>query len=58
MCEGRISISVTKEKIVSIQKSGVATFSIEEIQELIKRSMEIGKEIRNNIDLWQYKVNK
>jgi exosome complex component RRP42 len=58
VCEGRISISVTKDKIVSVQKSGVATFSIEEIQELIKRSMEIGKEIRNKLDLWQYKVNK
>jgi len=58
VCEGRISISVTKDKIVSIQKSGVATFSIEEIQGLIKRSMELGREIRNKLDLWQYKVDK
>ncbi len=55
--EGRISISVTKDKIVSIQKSGPATFSIEEIQELTKRSMEIGKNIREKLNLWQYKVS-
>ena len=57
VCEGRISISVTKDKIVSIQKSGVATFSFEEIQQLIKKSMELGKEIRSKLDLWQYKVD-
>ena len=56
--EGRISISVTKDKIVSIQKSGTATFSIEETQDLIKRSMEIGKEMRTKLDFWQYKVKK
>jgi exosome complex component RRP42 len=56
--EGRISISVTKDKIVSIQKSGPATFSIEEIQELTKKSMDLGKQIRDNLNLWQYKLEK
>jgi exosome complex component RRP42 len=55
--EARISISVTKDKIVSIQKSGPATFSFEEIQELTKKSMELGKEIRNQLNLRQYTVN-
>jgi exosome complex component RRP42 len=56
--DGSISISVTKDKIVSIQKSGSATFSIDEIKELTERSMELGKEIREKLDLWQYVVDK
>lgn len=54
--DGKISISVTEDKIVSIQKSGLATFSIEEIDMLTKKSMEMGKNIRKELNLWQYKV--
>ncbi len=56
VCDGRLSISVTEDKITSIQKSGSATFSMDEIQMLGKKSIEIGKELRNKLDLWQYKV--
>ncbi|GAH48670.1 unnamed protein product, partial [marine sediment metagenome] len=34
VCDGKISISVTENKITSIQKSGSATFSIDEIKML------------------------
>ena len=56
VCDGRISISVTEDKIVSIQKSGVATFSIEEVEMLTKKSMAFGKKLRKDLNLWQYKV--
>jgi len=56
--DGRISISVTEEKVTSIQKSGAATFSMDEVKMLIKKSMEIGKQIRKDLDLWQYLVEK
>jgi exosome complex component RRP42 len=54
--DGKISISVTENKITSIQKSGVATFSIDEVNMLGKKSMEIGKELRKQLNLWQYKT--
>ncbi|MFX1358534.1 MAG: RNA-binding protein, partial [Promethearchaeota archaeon] len=57
ICEGKISISVTENKITSIQKSGPATFSVDEIKMLCQKSMEIGKKIRKDLDLWQYKVD-
>jgi len=53
--DGRISISVTESKITSIQKSGVATFSYDEIQMLAKKSIEIGQKLRTDLNLWQYK---
>ena len=56
--DGRISISVTEEKVTSIQKSGAATFSMEEVKMLVKKSMEIGKQIRKDLDFWQYLVEK
>jgi len=56
VCDGRISISVTEDKITSIQKSGSATFSIEEVEMLSKKSMEFGKKTRKDLDLWQYKL--
>ena len=56
VCDGRISISVTEDKITSIQKSGYATFSVEEVEMLSKKSMELGKKIRNDLNLWQYKI--
>jgi exosome complex component RRP42 len=55
VCDGRISISVTENKITSIQKSGTATFSIEDIEMLGKKAMETGKKIRKDLNLWQYK---
>ena len=55
--DGKLSISVTEDKITSIQKSGVATFSLDEIRMLGQKSIEIGKELRNKLNLWQYKVN-
>jgi exosome complex component RRP42 len=56
--DGRISISVTEDKITSIQKSGAATFSMEEVKMLANKSMEIGKKIRKDLDLWQHLVKK
>ncbi|MFX1324105.1 MAG: hypothetical protein ACFE8N_04050 [Promethearchaeota archaeon] len=53
--EGRISISVTEDKITSIQKSGTATFSIDEIKILGKKSLELGRKLRKDLNLWQYK---
>jgi exosome complex component RRP42 len=55
VCDGHISFSVTGEKITSIQKSGIATFSLDEIRMLSQKSLEIGKELRNKLNLWQYK---
>lgn len=56
VCDGRLSISVTEDKITSIQKSGAATFSIDEIKLLSEKSLKIGKELRKNLNLWQYKA--
>ncbi len=54
VCDGRMSISVTKDKITSIQKSGTATFSIDEIKMLGKKSIEIGQQLRKQLNLSQY----
>lgn len=54
VCDGRISISVTEDKITSIQKSGAATFSIDEIKELGEKSLEIGQKLRKKLKLLQY----
>ncbi len=54
VCDGKISISVTEEKITSIQKSGAATFSIEEIKDLGEKSLKIGKKLRKDLNLLQY----
>ena len=56
VCDGKMSISVTEDKITSIQKSGAATFSLDEIRMLGQKSIEIGKELRNKLNLWQYKA--
>ena len=58
LCDGSISISVTENNITSIQKSGSATFSIDEVKMLGKKSMEIGKKLRKELDLWQYLIQK
>ncbi len=52
--DGKISISVTEDKITSIQKSGAATFSIDEIKMLGSKSVEIGKKLRKELNLLQY----
>jgi len=54
--DGKISISVTESHITSIQKSGTATFSIDEIEMLCEKAMEIGKKLRKDFNLWQYKT--
>ncbi|MFX1337506.1 MAG: exosome complex protein Rrp42 [Promethearchaeota archaeon] len=56
VCDGRISISVTEGNITSIQKSGSATFSLDEIRMIGQKSIEIGRELRNKLNFWQYKV--
>ncbi|MFX0081324.1 MAG: exosome complex protein Rrp42 [Candidatus Hodarchaeota archaeon] len=57
ICEGKISISVTDKKITSIQKSGAATFSIDDIKMLGKKSLEIGQKLRKELNLLQYKCS-
>jgi len=57
VCDGRISISVTEDKITSIQKSGAATFTFDEVKELCKKSLDLGKKIRKDLDFWQYKID-
>lgn len=52
--DGKISISVTEDKITSIQKSGAATFSFDEIKMLGNKSLEIGKKLRKKLNLLQY----
>lgn len=54
VCDGKISISVTEKKITSIQKSGAATFSIDDIKTLGEKSVEIGKKLRKDLNLLQY----
>ncbi len=54
VCDGKISISVTESKITSIQKSGSATFTIDEIKMLIKKSLEMGKKKRKELNLLKY----
>lgn len=56
ICEGKISISVTENKITSIQKSGAATFSIEEINMLGEKSLEIGQKLRKQLNLLQHQT--
>jgi exosome complex component RRP42 len=53
--DGRLSISVTENKITAIQKSGTATFSLDEIKFLTQKAIEIGKDLRTKLNLWQYK---
>ena len=54
VCDGKISISVTENKITSIQKSGAATFSIDEIKMLGNKSLELCKKLRKELNLLQY----
>ena len=54
--DGRISISVTEDKITSIQKSGKATFSFDEIRSLGEKSIQTGQKLRKDLNLWQYKT--
>jgi len=52
--DGKISISVTEDKITSIQKSGAATFSFDEIKTLGNKSLEIGQKLRKELNILQY----
>ncbi len=54
VCDGKISISTTKDKITSIQKSGAATFSIDEIKMLGNKSLEISNKLRSELNFSQY----
>jgi exosome complex component RRP42 len=54
VCDGKISFSATQKKITSIQKSGIATFSIDEIKMLADKSLEISRKLRKDLDLLQY----
>ncbi|MFW9826386.1 MAG: exosome complex protein Rrp42 [Candidatus Thorarchaeota archaeon] len=54
VCDGKISFSATQKKITSIQKSGAATFSIEEIKMLAEKSLEISQKLRKDLNLLQY----
>ncbi|MFX0036123.1 MAG: exosome complex protein Rrp42 [Candidatus Hermodarchaeota archaeon] len=54
VCDGKISISTTKDKITSIQKSGAATFSIDEIKMLGNKSLEISNKLRTDLNFQQY----
>ncbi|TXT66842.1 MAG: Exosome complex component Rrp42 [Promethearchaeota archaeon] len=54
--EGRLTISVTKDEITSIQKSGAATFTFEEVKMLGDKAFEIAGNLRKDLDLWQYET--
>ncbi|MBD3194642.1 MAG: exosome complex protein Rrp42 [Candidatus Lokiarchaeota archaeon] len=55
--DGRITISVTKDQITSIQKSGSTTFEIDEIKMLSKKAFEAADKLREDLNLWQYAEN-
>ncbi|MBN1215175.1 MAG: exosome complex protein Rrp42 [Candidatus Lokiarchaeota archaeon] len=55
--DGRITLSVTEKEITSIQKSGIATFTIEEIKMLGEKALEIAKNLREELNIWQYVKN-
>ncbi|TXT58135.1 MAG: Exosome complex component Rrp42 [Promethearchaeota archaeon] len=55
--DGRVTFSVTKNDITSIQKSGSATFTIDEIKMLGKKAFEAADKLRDDLNLWQYQVN-
>ncbi|MBD3254114.1 MAG: hypothetical protein GF383_03435 [Candidatus Lokiarchaeota archaeon] len=56
--DGKISISCTEKNITSIQKSGSATFTFEEVSELGNKALEISRKLRKDLNLWQYEINK
>jgi len=56
ICDGRLSIAVTENKVTSIQKSGSATFSVDEIKMLSRKAIDLGAKLRKDLDLWQYKT--
>lgn len=55
VADGTVTFSCTEGNITSIQKSGAATFTFEEIRELGKKAMDISKDLREKLDPWQYK---
>ncbi len=56
--EGRITMSVTEDEITSIQKSGAATYTLDEIKMLGEKSFEIAEKLRKELNFWQYSTNK
>ncbi len=53
--DGRISISVTENRtITSIQKSGTATFTMEELKMLGEKTFDIADQLRKKLDLRKY----
>jgi exosome complex component RRP42 len=56
VCDGKLSISVTENNVSSIQKSGAATFTFDEVNMLTKKALEIGQKLRKDLNLWQYKT--
>ncbi len=52
--DGKMTISTTEKHVTSIQKSGSATFSLEETKMLIDKSFEIAKTLRSELNLKQY----
>ena len=54
ICDGRISVSCTETQITSIQKSGPATLSVDDFEMVTKKSLEISKKLREDLNLTQY----
>jgi len=54
--DGRLTISVTENDITSMQKSGAATFTSEEVKMLGEKAFEIAGNLREDLDLWQYET--
>ncbi len=53
--DGRITFAFDDNgNLVSLQKGGLATFSIDEIKLLSRKAKEIGDKLRKDLDLWQY----
>lgn len=57
ICDGKISISCTEKNVTSVQKSGSATFSLDEIKMLFEKSIEIARNLRSKLNLTQYIQN-
>jgi len=54
--DGRITYAFDEiGNLVSLQKGGLATFSIDEIKSLSRKAKEIGDKLRKDLNLWQYK---
>lgn len=53
--DGRITYAFDDDgNLVSLQKGGLATFSIDEVKSLARKAKELGVKLRKDLDLWQY----